>query len=212
MRTAKACSPRVRSARSANGCGPTIKPLPVEIKERKAEVIAAMKLGQGPFNDHISQIKVEIAFVRLYQKARMWLSELDLCDHGIIYYVSRDNPLETTEFRLDHDENFFVAGTEKLKRWRAHFTEDHLPELDPGKRSSNFGHPNGWKWSYAPCQWCPFKKTCQLDFREGCTTLSESIGVERAKDVRPDYDAELSRLRVLARWQGKKAEKEPEAA
>jgi hypothetical protein len=191
----------------------TQKPLPIEIKERKAEVIQQMQLGRGPFDEHISQIKVEIAFVRLYQENGLWLSVddgYDLCDHGIIYYVSRDNPLDTAEFRVDYDEDFFVTGVEKLKRWRTYFEEDMLPEFKPGKRSSQFGHPHGWRWSYPPCNWCSFKKTCQLDFREGCTTLSDSNGVNRAKLMRPDYDAESSRLRVRARWQQKKQKEEPE--
>ena len=186
----------------------TNKPLPVEIKERKAEVLAEMQVGRGPFLNHVSQVKVEIAFTRLYQEQGLWLSNMDLCDHGMIYYVSRDNPLVTAEFRVDYDENFFVAGVEKLKRWRTYFEEDVLPELKPGKRTSNFGHPHGWRWSYEPCQFCSFKKTCQLDFREGCTTLSDSNGVNRAKLVRPDYDVESARLRVRARWQKKKAEAE----
>jgi CRISPR/Cas system-associated exonuclease Cas4 (RecB family) len=181
------------------------KPLPVEIKERKAEVIQEMQIGRGPFPEHVSQVKVETAFVRHYQKLGLWLSDLDLCTHGTIYYVSRDNPLDTAEFRVDHDENFWVAGLETLKRWRVWFEEDFIPELNPGKRSSKFGHPNGWRWSQKPCQYCPFKKTCQLDFREGCTQLSESNGVNRAKMIRKDYDAEIARLRVRARWAEKKA-------
>jgi hypothetical protein len=186
------------------------KPLPVEIKERKAEVLQEMQLGRGPFPDHIKQVKVEIAFVRMYQKLGWWLSDLDLCTHGIIYYVSRDNPLVTAEFRVDHDENFFVAGVEKLKRWRAFFEEDHLPEMKPGKRDSRFGHPNGWRWSYQPCQWCSFKKTCQLDFREGNTQLSDSLGVRRARLIRKDYDAESARLRVRGRWHKKKENEQKE--
>jgi hypothetical protein len=192
----------------------TRKPLPVEIKNRSQKALEEMQVGRGPWPEHVSQIKVQIAMLRHTQRQGLWLpvDEYQLTDHGLIYYVSRNDPMTTAEFRVDHDENFFVAGTEKLKRWRAYFVEDHLPELDPGKRSSNFGHPNGWRWSYQPCQWCSFKKTCQLDFREGTTTLSESIGVERAKDIRPDYDAELARLRVLARWQEKKTKEQPEAA
>jgi CRISPR/Cas system-associated exonuclease Cas4 (RecB family) len=182
------------------------KPLVVELKQRKAEIVKKMQLGAGPFPEHVSQIKVQIAMLRDTQIEGQWLDDLDLCTHGNIYYVSRDDPLETAEFRIDYDENFYVAGIEKLKRWRAYFEEDVLPELNPGKRSSKFGHPNGWRWSYSPCQFCTFKKVCQLDFREGRTQLSDSIGVDRTKTVRPDYDAETARLRVRARWSPKKAE------
>jgi hypothetical protein len=184
------------------------KPIPIEIKQRKHAVVQEMKLGRGPFPEHISQIKVQIGFIRLYQKLGIMWEDMDLCTHGYIYYGSRDDPDKTTaEFRVDYDENFFVAGIEKLKRWRTYFEEDMLPELNPGKRSTIFGHPNGWKWSKQPCQWCSFKKTCQLDFREGVTQLSNSNGVNRAKLVRKNYDVDAARQRVKARW-AKKKEKE----
>lgn len=184
------------------------RPVPIEVKNRSASTIAAMKMGQGPFPEHISQVKVEIAFTRLYQELGQWLpfDEFDPCTHGYIYYVSRDNPLETAEFRVDYDPEFFNVGVEKLKRWRAYFEEDLLPEDNPGKRSTIFGHPNGWRWSKDPCQWCSFKKTCQLDFRESVTQLSDSNGVNRARRVRPDYDPQAARQRVRDRWAKKKEE------
>lgn len=181
-------------------------PVPIEIKQRKASVIEEMKHGRGPFPEHVSQIKVQIAFIWLYQELGLWLKDVNRITHGILYYGSRDFPLDTAEFRVDYDPRFFEVGIETLKRWRVYFEEDMLPELNPGKRSSKFGHPNGWKWSYPPCQWCEFKKTCQLDFREGNTQLSNSIGINRARLVRKDYDAESARLRVRARWQKKKEE------
>jgi hypothetical protein len=183
-------------------------PIPVETKQRKHEVVREMMLGRGPFLDHVSQVKVEIGFVRLYQKMGLLWPDMDLCSHGYIYYGSRDDPDGTTaEFRIDHDEAFFNDGIEKLKRWRTYFEEDHLPELDPGKRTTIFGHPHGWKWSKQPCAWCSFKKTCQLDFREGTTQLSNSNGVNRAKLVRKNYNVEAARQRVKARW-AKEKEKE----
>lgn len=180
------------------------RPLPVEVKNRSAEVLEKMQTGQGPYPEHVSQLKVQIAFVRLYQESGLWKSDLDLVTHGMVYYVSRNHPLQTAEFRVDYDPVFFQAGVEKLKQWRSYFEEDFLPELNPGKRSTIFGHPHGWRWSYPPCQFCSFKKTCQLDFREGVTQLSDSAGVARAKLIRPDYDAESSRLHVRARWQKRK--------
>lgn len=188
----------------------TNRPTPVELKQRKDEVVQEMKLGRGPYPEHVSQVKVEIAFTRLYQQLGLLWSDMDLCTHGYVYYGSRDDPSRTTaEFRVDHDENFWVAGVETLKRWRAYFEEDMLPELNPtGKRTTQFGHPNGWRWSRQPCQWCSFKKTCQLDFREGVDQLSNSNGVNRARLVRKDYDPESSRLRVRARWGKRKDNKD----
>jgi CRISPR/Cas system-associated exonuclease Cas4 (RecB family) len=183
------------------------KPLPIEIKQRKSEILQEMRLGKrGPFPEHVNQIKVQIAFVRMYQENGWWLSDLDPVTHGYIYYGSRDNPLDTAEFRVDYDPDYFSAGVERLKRYRTYFEEDMLPELNPGKRSTIFGHPHGWRWSKEPCQFCSFKKTCQLDFREGRSQLSDSIGVDLAQKVRPDYDAESARLRVRARWAKKKSE------
>jgi hypothetical protein len=83
------------------------------------------------------------------------------------------------------------------------FLAGELPELKPGKRTSKFGHPHGWRWSYEPCSYCDFKTTCQLYFREGVTELSNSIGIERAKLVREDYDYEAARRRVHDRWSAK---------
>lgn len=179
------------------------KPLPVEIKTKDHETIEQMRNGlRGPDEAHVSQAKVQVAMVRHFQDD-LWPG-LDPVTHGFIYYMSRDNPSDTAEYRVDYDQKFFDLGVERLKQWREMFLAGELPEIKPGKRSSKFGHPNGWRWSYVPCSWCDFKTTCQLDFREGVTKLSNSIGIERAKLVREDYDYEAARARVLARWTDKK--------
>lgn len=185
------------------------KPLPVEVKTKDRDTIDAMLLGaRGPDPAHVSQLKVQLALTALSQDGpgNPWPG-LDRVTHGYIYYLSRgdkigEREIVTAEFRVDLDMDFFEMGVERLKQWRAWFEEGFLPELDPGKRSSKFGHPNGWKWSYPPCAWCDFKKTCQLDFREGNTDLLESAGVERAKLVRENYDPQAARQRVFDRWKG----------
>lgn len=189
---------------------PTGKPAPVEVKERNAKVLQEMKLGRGPFSDHVKQVKVQIAFVRMFQQSGSWLKDLPLCDHGYIYYGSRDWPLDVAEYRIDYDEKFFDEGIKKLMAWRAMFEEDLLPELNPQRRGSKFGHPHGWRWSYPPCQYCSFKKTCQLDFQEGNTQLSNSNGVNRARLIREGYDPEAARKRVRERWEKKKNEQKEE--
>jgi len=60
----------------------------------------------------------------------------------------------------------------------------------------------GWRWSKLPCAWCPFKKTCQLDFQAAETDLTQSVGVNRAKLIRPEYDPAAARERVFKRWAG----------
>lgn len=175
------------------------KPVPVEIKSKYQKVIDEMLVGaRGPDPAHVSQIKVQLALTRMFQ-GEMWPG-LDPVTHGYIYYLSRDNPANTAEFRVDYDERFFEMGIERLKRWKAYFEEDHLPVIKPSKK-----HPMGWRWSYPPCQWCNFKKTCQLDFQAGEQQLSNSVGVNRAKLVRPSYDPEVARKRVFKRWARKKA-------
>jgi CRISPR/Cas system-associated exonuclease Cas4 (RecB family) len=176
------------------------KPLPVEIKSKYQEIIDEMKLGKrGPDPGHVFQLKVQLALVKL-DAHRLW-PHLDPVTHGYIYYVSRNRPDDTAEFRVDLDEKFFRVGVERLKQWKAWFQEDFLPSENPSKR-----HPMGWRWSYPPCQWCDFKKTCQLDHESKRDSLSESIGVDRARMVRPNYDPESAKLRVLARWQRDKSD------
>jgi hypothetical protein len=175
------------------------KPLPVEIKTKDREAIEQMQVAlRGPDPNHITQNKVQIALVRYFQ-GDLWPA-LDPTTHGYIYYMARDDPSVTAEFRVDYDQKFFDIGVERLKQWRAYFLEGVLPEIKPGKRSSKFGHPHGWRWSYPPCQFCDWKKTCQLDFHEGVEFLADSVGIERARLVRENYDYEAARRRVGERW------------
>lgn len=179
----------------------TNRPTPIEVKTKYQRVIDAMKIGkQGPDGNHVFQIKVQLALARHAQVTGQLWGDMDPITHGYIYYLSRDEPSDTAEFRVDLDEKFFEAGIAQLKEWQKFWEAEELPEFKPGKRTSKFGHPHGWRWSYAPCQFCSFKKTCQLDFREGITSLPESVGVARAKLAREDYDYEAARERVAKRW------------
>lgn len=170
------------------------KPLPVEIKSKYQRVIDEMRVGKrGPDPGHISQIKVQLSLVRMTQEKIF--PELEPVTHGIIYYLSRDKPDETAEFRVDLDDRFFELGIARLKQWKAWFEESYLPSVNPSKK-----HPMGWRWSYQPCLYCPYKKTCQLDHQEGRTDLMDSIGIDRSQKVRPEYDPVAARQRVLNRW------------
>ena len=172
------------------------RPLPIEIKSKYQSVIDEMQIGaKGPDEGHISQLKVQLALVRdAQERGELW-SDLELVNHGYIYYLSRDKPFETAEFRIDYDKRFFEIGIERLKEWKQMFIDEVLPSENPSKR-----HPNGWRWSYPPCQWCDYKKTCKLDFEHGTENLADSVGINRAKLVRPDYDYEEARKRVFDRW------------
>jgi CRISPR/Cas system-associated exonuclease Cas4 (RecB family) len=169
------------------------RPVPVEIKTKYQKDIDEMLLGRGPDSAHVTQLKVQLALVRRFQ-GQLWPG-LDPVTHGYIYYLSRDRPSSTAEFRVDYDETFFALGVQRLQQWKAYFQEDYLPQVNASKK-----HPMGWKWSYPPCQWCAFKKTCKEDFQTGVDTLTASSGIGRARLVRPDYDPAAARARVLARW------------
>lgn len=177
----------------------TNKPIPVEIKSKYQKVIDEMKLGtKGPDTAHVFQIKTQLALVRWEQLNGTLWADRDLVTHGYIYYLSRDKPSDTAEFRIDYDERFFLAGLGKLKEWKQSFLDDYLPTINPSKK-----HPMGWKWSYHPCQFCNYKKTCKLDFEQGVDKVSESVGVNRAKLVSDKYDFDKARQRVLDRWHGR---------
>lgn len=128
-------------------------------------------------------------------------------EHGYLYYVSRDNPEDTREFYFEYDAEFMRKGREALKVWRRFFEEGLLPQTHmEGK------HPFGWNWTTddSPCKWCPFGPTgsyvCKEDHqtavkRGELLPMAESLAVEEAREVRPEYDLDLVRAAVEARWQ-----------
>ena len=179
--------------------------VPVEVKSKYQAAIDRMKLGiQGPDQSHIRQLKAQLGLVYHAIKAGSVWADLKPPDHGYIFYLSRDRPSDTAEFRVDLDLRFFETGIERLKQWREWFLEDILPEFPKGRRSNNFGHPMGaadYKWSQQPCQFCDFKRTCQLDYRQNVQKLSESIGTERTRVYRQDYDPAAARASVIAIWE-----------
>lgn len=172
------------------------KPLPVEVKSKFQREIDKMKVGaRGPDPGHITQIKAQLGLVRAAQESGQLWADLDLVTHGFIYYLSRDNPIHTAEFRVDYDEKFFEQGIERLKEWRDLFERNILPSPVLGAR-----HPMGWRWSYPPCQFCNYKKTCKLDHEQRLFELTESVGVTRTQRHRPEYDPAKARFRVGRRW------------
>ncbi len=181
------------------------RPTPIEIKTKHESVIAKMKLGMlGPDDGHVKQLKTEMGLVRAAQESGDLWPDMPLCDRGYIYYLARDTPflvdgtvavVQTAEFMVEYDPKFFETGLEVLKRWKAYWVEEHLPSINPNKR-----HPNGWRWSYPPCNFCSFKKICKADHLAGIDSLEDSTGIEYAKSVRPDYKYEDARKRVKKRW------------
>jgi hypothetical protein len=186
-------------------CWPNTKlAIPIEVKSKYQRVIDEMKLGKrGPDLSHVFQIKTQLALINIAMVGGKIWQDYAPPDHGYIFYLSRDEPSDTAEFRVNWDPKFFSAGIARLKQWKQYFLEDVLPESPKGKRTTNFGHPmgaEGFKWSELPCAWCDYKKTCQLDFRQNIHTLSDSVGVSRTKAARQNYDPEEAVKRVKARW------------
>jgi hypothetical protein len=132
--------------------------------------------------------------------------ELEPVEHGFLYYVSRDDPTDTREFYFEHDPEFMRKGREQLRMWQRYFVEGMLPQTDfKGK------HPFGWNWTTddSPCKWCPFgpqgSYVCKEDHLEAVKRgallpLVDSLAIEEAREVRPDYDLDLVRAAVFARW------------
>ena len=163
-----------------------------------------MKLGgRGPDEPHVRQIKAELGFVYHAMKAGAVWAECDPPTHGYLFYLSRDRPSDTAEFRIDLDLRFFETGISRLREWKQAFLDDVLPEKPKGRRSNNFGHPMGgadFKWSQLPCQFCDYKRTCQLDYRQNIHKLTESVGIDRTRVYREGYDPAEARKRVVATW------------
>lgn len=129
--------------------------------------------------------------------------ELVAPEYGYLYYVSRDNPVDSFEFYIEYDPDFYEAGVAKLKEWREHFENDELPHTNFAEK--RYAHPFGWLWGDQPCKWCDFGDICRLDTKHALAEgrklkLSESAAIEDALAARPDYDYNAVREAVFARW------------
>lgn len=126
-------------------------------------------------------------------------------DRGYLYYVSRDNPEDTFEFMFEYDPNWLRVGRSRLKRWREAFLSDTLPATNfDAKR---FSHPFGWQWTKDefPCKWCDFGQICREDHRLAVKRgtnirLTESAGVDDAREIREAYDPARARTAVMDFW------------
>jgi hypothetical protein len=128
-------------------------------------------------------------------------------NYGRLFYMSRDDPAVTREFFYEYDSGFLIAGRARLKLWRGYWEQGVLPQTDfKGK------HPFGWNWTTAgsPCRWCDFgtnvgNRTCQADHNRAkelgtLLRLEDSEAILEARRERPNYDYNLVRAAVEARW------------
>jgi hypothetical protein len=130
-------------------------------------------------------------------------------EYGFLYYVSRDNPVDTFEFYVGRDDEFFQAGRRRLEDTKRAFIDNILPQSNfVDKR---YAHPFGWLWGDQPCKWCDYGAECRIDNKRAIERgepiqLSDSEAIETAKGIRPDYDFDLVRAAVYGRWDHDPAE------
>lgn len=179
-----------------------------ECKSVYADIIRQMKLGlHGPRDKDLNQAKTYVSYFHDLSP-HLWPDLPQLRD-GTLFYTSRDNPRETAEFFVEYDPAFKEAGRAHLKKWKDWFDQDILPtqELEeyqhPEKKNSKHPLGVGWRWTYPPCQWCDFGKTCRADHKEGVTTLSKSNGVAFTQTANPKYNWKKIREAVYAAWEDK---------
>lgn len=120
-------------------------------------------------------------------------------DSGEIYYWSRSWPRKTRSFYYEHDQAFLDAGREVFARVRDNFILGKLPP-----------RPDHFQWSIGPCGQCRFKRSCRLD--EGVeprkrkatlpivTRLEDSNAIAHVTNMRPAYDYQATRTRVIEEW------------
>jgi len=172
--------------------------LPVEIKSKKNTVIEYMKVGGQSYDEkHYMQLQAYL-FYCIHEHYRLGWDELGLepAIGGIIYYVSREDPRNTHEFYIEANWDAMALANKRLEYWKEYFQSDLLPPRE-----------KEWKWTEEPCKWCPFKKhVCKPDHVAGIVNLSESHGVEFAREHTPSYNVENIKRRVEDKWMHKQLE------
>lgn len=167
---------------------PKLRPYPIEVKTKDHDVIQKMRTSQKSYDaSHRKQALTYIGFSKEEQPV-LWPKYKDVTAGGL-YYVSRNRPHFTHEYKFEYDAGFMEQGRAKLAQWRDSFLEEKLPPRD-----------KSWKWTDQPCKWCPVKPVCKADVKDKVTKLSESNALKHAEEVRGSYDYSATRKKVLDRW------------
>lgn len=183
----------------------------VEFKGKDHDKIDAMRRGEIKYHfEHYFQLQCYIGCLqtesdRVYREyvdrttqfkddlATTWLKKKglnELVKSGSILYFSRQRPRHTMEYYFEFDPELWKRATDFLRDWKQNFLDGELPARNPD-----------WKWMQAPCGFCPVKRICKQDFKDGITKLEDSNAIEFAKKIRPKYDYKEVRKSVLKRWE-----------
>jgi hypothetical protein len=198
------------------------------VRQVKTEIAMAHEYGPWAvvrcINSGRLAIKMELADVVMNgERANVGSREVMMCpehggdkcleavtlppvEYGYLYYTSRNDPDITREFYFEYDPRFMEEGRKRLAIWRGYWEQGLLPQTKfEGK------HPFGWNWTTddSPCKWCGYgpagSYVCREDHQEAVKRgetlpLAESLAVEEARASRPEYDLDLVRAAVAARW------------
>jgi hypothetical protein len=170
--------------------------LPIDVKGKDHEVVDKMRVGARSYDpEHYGQIQGYIHACRAHHEDMGWAAMgLKPAEGGVILYASRQRPRNTAEFYVPYDHVFATRALDNLKKIRAHFMANTLPERDAS-----------WRWTEAPCDWCPYKRdSCKPDTKAGVGELGNSTAIEFARSLQPTYDFSKRRKAVLERWKGAK--------
>jgi hypothetical protein len=197
------------------------RPHVVEVKSKSQTKIDEMKSGQrGPDPKHRLQCLTYVSFaheqhpwksaqvcretwripndgVCLIHNSSDCLTVIDLepCESGSIFYVSRDDPSQTHEFFFKREPDFLEQGRAKIKEWKESFEAGLLPDRPRHEDGKLVG------WSEEPCKWCPLKKeVCKKDWQDKIITIEQSHAVEFVKSIRPYYELNKTIEAVKERW------------
>jgi hypothetical protein len=161
----------------------------VEIKSKSDAVIKLMQDGERSYDPkHYKQLQTYLGLAKLGEYESE--NHIHQVNEGSLYYVSRENPLNTKEFRFLADDEFYDVGRTRLLEWKQFFLDGELPP-----------RPEEWKWSEEPCKYCPMKAVaCKPDYKAKVQKLEDSASIEFAQSVRPKYNYEQKRRKVLDFW------------
>lgn len=175
---------------SAYGCDTVY---PVDVKGKDHDVVNDMrKNSRDADQEHVWQVMAYMYFCRRFHQELFGdtIPHLRQAESGGVLYVSRQRPGVMCLFNVRYDEQAVEEGIQRLKTWKSMFRVDQLPD-----------RPKEWRWTEAPCDWCNYKRGCKQDTKDTIRTLANSNLIQFAKTIRPDYDIDEVKQRVLDRWE-----------